>query len=577
MKTIINNTLRALGALAAPALLSASLTSCGDFLSIEPMNEIVLENYWTEEADVQSMINACYSQLESQDCISRMIAWGEMRSDNMTTGAGTPNDVQQILKENLLESNPYAKWEAFYKAIGYCNTVIHYAPGVAEIDPNFTSDECNATIAEATTLRALCYFYLIRAFRDVPFVTEPSLDDSQNYQVAATPFDEVLNRLISDVEGVKNNAMRTWGEKSHQNYTRITRAACNALLADLYLWRGDWQKCIDCCEEVMAEKRQEYDEDFQQNPTSMTTLLFEDYPLIAEAMGSSAFAGTAYTEIFSEGCSFESIFELTFDLSQRESISNKSVSTFYGSSSTRDSGGQVGAPTFLYEGISDGTNKYFPNKTDCRYIENLRMLNNKYYISKYIYTDIRFRTSTTTGDAPEPTVTYRTDDCASWIIYRLTDVMLMRAEAEVELAGNVMEGSSPSAEQMEHYQNAYKLVLAVWRRANNKRTESAGIPVLADYSGSRRDMEDFVLAERERELMFEGKRWFDLLRVSRRDGNSERLVSFVTPKFVDGSSTIALRLASADALYWPIYRDELKQNPQLHQNPAYKSENTEKN
>ena len=40
------------------ALLASSLTACDDFLSIVPLNEVVLENYWTEEADVTSVVNS---------------------------------------------------------------------------------------------------------------------------------------------------------------------------------------------------------------------------------------------------------------------------------------------------------------------------------------------------------------------------------------------------------------------------------------------------------------------------------------------------------------------------------------
>ena len=113
-------------------------TACDDFLSIVPLNDIVLENYWTEEADVNSVVNSCYAQLESNDCINRMLIWGEVRSDNFTNGSGTGNDLNQILKENILETNSLTTWQCFYQCINRCNTVIHYAPGVHAIDPNYT-------------------------------------------------------------------------------------------------------------------------------------------------------------------------------------------------------------------------------------------------------------------------------------------------------------------------------------------------------------------------------------------------------------------------------------------------------
>lgn len=554
------------------ALAVLTLGSCNDFLSIEPQNEIVLENYWTEEADVNSVLNSCYAQLESPDCVKRMAVWGELRSDNMTNGSGTPYVIQQVLKENILETNSYTEWQCFYSVINRCNTVIYYAPDVNAKDPNFTDSELRATLAEATTLRALCYFYLIRTFRDVPYVTYPSNDDTQEFQVAPSKFDVVLDSLIQDVERVKDDAVRSYGEKSVENTCRITRWACYALLADLYLWKGDYQRCIDYCDLVIDHKIKEYEEDYEENPTTLTTELYGKYPLISESGANSNFAGNTYKEIFGTGNSFESIFELNFVRNQ--SVTNSAVSDFYGSSTTRT--GQIGAPSFLYTDAYAGLNDYF-KRTDCRYLENMTEINNKIYITKYVNEDVSFRTSTTTGAAPTVSSSARTANFANWIIYRLTDVMLMRAEAEVELAGDVESGVPLTEEQTTHYRNAFACVSAVWKRANNKRVATTDTLRYDDYATSRTDMENLVFDERQRELMFEGKRWFDLVRLSRRDGENTRMINKVLPKFQENVSVIRIKLSTQDILYWPYSKQELKQNPYLTQNPAYITENTEQN
>lgn len=549
-----------------------ALTSCNDFLSIEPLNDIVLENYWTEEADVYSVLNSCYAQLESPDCINRMIVWGEVRSDNMTNGAGTSYTLQQVLKENILETNDYTKWQCFYQVINRCNTVIHYAPEVNAIDPNFTDSELRATIAEAKTLRALSYFYLIRAFRDVPYITEPSIDDSQVYQIAATPFNAVLDSLITDVESISEDAVRSYGEKSVENTCRITRWSCYALLADLNLWKGNYSKCIEYCDKVIDHKIEQYKIDYEENPTTITTELYGKYPLISESTANSNFAGNTYNEIFGEGNSFESIFELNFVNNQ--TVTNSSVSSFYGSNSSKT--GQLGAPTQLFEKIQEGLNDYF-KKTDCRYLENMTTQNNKVFITKYVNQECSFRTSTTTGNAPTVTSTARSNNYANWIIYRLSDIMLMRAEAEVELAGDVVNGEPLTEEQTDHFRRAFACVSAVWKRANNKRVATNDTLVFEDYATSRVDMEDLVFGERQRELMFEGKRWFDLVRLSLREGNNTRLISKVLPKFQENSAAIRIKLASKDILFWPYNREELIQNTMLTQNPAYETDNTEQN
>ena len=156
-----------------------------------------------------------------------------------------------------------------------------------------------------------------------------------------------------------------------------------------------------------------------------------------------------------------------------------------------------------------------------------------------------------------PSYSWRSSNYAHWIIYRLTDVMLMKAEALIE------QGS-------ENYEDAFSLINAVSRRAVNSLTPGAGeVLKLDDYKNSKEDMVKLVLEERHRELMFEGKRWFDLVRVARRTGNTKDLATTVTKKQLTNINGIQIRLADPNALYMPYSRSELKVNPYLKQNPAY--------
>jgi hypothetical protein len=282
--------------------LSAFLFSgCSDFLDILPMNEVVLENYWTQKSDVTSVLNGCYETLEHSDCLTRMGVWGELRSDNLRLGSSVPNEINDILKENLLPTNPLCNWSKFYEAINRCNTVIYYAPEVQSIDPNYTMDEMQADIAEAKAIRALCYFYLIRTFRDVPYVTEPSIDDSQQYVVAATPFNTVLKNLINDLEGVKDQALRRYypddSDNAYQNSSRITRWAIYALLADLYLWADDWDHAIENCNRVIEFKKQQYQEMREREGNVNTIGLFAGGMLLGSMLG-NLFGSSLLGDVF---------------------------------------------------------------------------------------------------------------------------------------------------------------------------------------------------------------------------------------------------------------------------------------
>ena len=185
-------------------LMGLTVSSCNDYLTLMPLNEIVMENFWTNKDDVESVLLGAYASLESKDCVIRMSIWGEMRSDNITAGKSPSDDILQILRDNILATNSWTKYKCFYEAINNANTVLYFAPGVNEIDPNYTRGQYEADRAEAIAIRSLCYWYLIRAYKDVPYTTEPSIDDTKDFFVGQTPFDSILNCLIRDLEGIKD-------------------------------------------------------------------------------------------------------------------------------------------------------------------------------------------------------------------------------------------------------------------------------------------------------------------------------------------------------------------------------------
>jgi hypothetical protein len=436
---------------------------------------------------------------------------------------------------------------------------------VQELDPNYTLSEMKANIAEATFIRSLCYFYLIRAFRDVPFTREPSIDDTMEYRVPADSFNVVLDNLIADMEAVKDDAQLYFRkpnpDKSQEsdeiwNTARVTRPAMYALLADLYLWKGDWQKCVDCCDYVIEFKQNEY-ENLLKRRLQNDVYLFNDIPLLLEKRQSSPSAGAAYNAIFGSGNSFESLFEITYDreLNNKEKNRNNYIANhYYGRSDNIQSNGRLAAVDEFYEGLPTTSTELF-NKADYRAYECIYQVGTtQFFIAKYGAEFVGLDNSKSDW---KPSYSWRDQAYAHWIIYRLTDVMLMKAAALIE------QGDS-------YFEDAFSLINAVSRRAVNSLTPGTGeVLKYDDYKDSKENMEKLVMEERHRELMFEGKRWFDLVRMARLTGSTKDLATTVTKKQLTNISGIQIRLADSNALYLPYYRNELKVNPYLHQNPAY--------
>ncbi len=565
-----------------------ALTACSDFLEIEPQNEIILEKFWNEKADVDAIIAGCYSGMQSENVIKRMMVWGEFRSDNIGPGSNVSSDgsLEKILKENIDAKNGYTSWTDFYSVINRCNTVIKYAPGVAANDPAYTESELQANIAEMVALRSLSYFYLIRAFRDVPFSRVAYTDDDQTMDLPATKFNDVLDSLIYDLESVQNFAVKRYPVTKELYQTgRITQDAIHALLCELYLWKKDYANCVRYADMVIDAKKAIYEENRQKRTNSSLSndediARFNGFPLVSNST-SANYYGDAYTILFGRDRNYtdqvnqEIIFQLVFsDSPEGEGMmANGAVNSFYGNSNA--SVGLVAPSDYIYAQIeaTGQDRRVFAErnkKLDSRIYTNClyRGSGGDKAINKYTTSTVDISTSTGTPEASYGSKYSRNQNGSNWIIYRLTDIMLLKAEA---LAQMVRDGDNPENSEYNRsiLDRAFTLVNAVNKRALCQSQLNDTLR-RADYT-TKGDMETLVLQERQRELMFEGKRWFDLVRLSQRNGNTQVLTSAALSKATTGEGLIGNHLAKMDAIYWPYNLDEMKVNLNLVQNPAFSS------
>lgn len=553
-------------------MLSLGLSSCSDFLTIEPLNEIVQDKFWNNESDVENIVMGCYSAMQSQTIIERMIVWGESRSDDMMGGTNIANNeaLSNVFKENINAKNTYTTWAEFYDIINRCNLVLKYAPEVAEKDPNYSPSELKATEAEVVALRSLCYFYLIRTFRDVPYSEEAFVDDTQKMDLPATSFDVVLDHLIASLEEVRPYALKKYQEtKPLYQRGRITRDCIDAMLCEMYLWKQDYSNAVRYADYVIESKTDEF-KNAKGSGSSSSLLgdskLFEGYPLYSEknsGTSSSSYYGNVYNQLFSSNACNENIFELIYSRDETM-LSNGAVSYFYGNQTTFP--GIIKPADFIAGDVSDELYKVFRNKYDARYYSSIEKLSSSSYgIAKYANTDIDI--SLANGEIKAVGSKYVESNCYTpWIIYRTADVMLMKAEALTQMVNPDDETEAGKEKNDSLLHAAYDIVNVI-----EKRSSIAGTYEDISYSeySSKTQMEELVLTERQRELMFEGKRWFDLVRKARRDGKTSFLINKVMLKGSDNAGVVQTKLARMDAIYWPYNYEELKVNGNLKQNPAF--------
>lgn len=573
----------------ACAFITLGTTSCDDFLTIYPSNEITEEQFWEDRTDLESGIRGCWKQFISQDIMERMVVWGECRSDNFDLMTESWDDMKDLMNANLLETNSLFSWSAFYKTINFCNKVLQYGPLVVERDKSFTSEDWKPVEAEMKALRALNYFYLVRTFREIPFEFKPigSEHDVKEHSGRQFMAEVVLDSIINDVEAVKDNGMRQYTNEL-DNKGRFTRESIYTLLADMYLWRAaknaspdsvakygsksqdDYQKVIEYCDAVLDMYMERYDRDNPMGGGTSSENNENPYHLIRMNAngGTQDVVDDVYDEIFVQKNSRESILELQFDGSTNSNTCLYNYRDNNGLYRHRDNNTgllQASAPCQTVTRNIDNTSGLF-SQSDIRRWQSLVYTEagqRVYSIGKYTYQSITHDNLEDNSEGTEnafiPTGSFN----SNWIIYRLSDVLLMKAEAITRL-------DAPTTEQL---QDAFNCVTMILYRSNPSVTTDRDKLSFTDYQEPSQ-LFDLVMRERRREFFGEGKRWFDLVRMAEHDGTTTNMLTLLLTKYATNTNAVRAKLASMNSLYSPVYENELKVNPNLHQNPAWEKEET---
>ena len=553
--------------LAATVAIGTLMSSCTDYLTIIPADVVVEENFWQTKDQVNGMLATSYLKLLSNDAVTKAIVWGEMRSDNMTYPASYNSDIKNIVEANIIDENSYCRWGIFYEAINYANLVLESADQVVERDPDFSEGDLAVVKGEMYAMRALCHFYLVRTFRDIPLALKSAKNDAEIPEYKQVPPLVALDSIMADLDRAENMVMKSGAFSSpQQNYGRITKNAVLAIKADVNLWRAAfaayydqpnvdayYNDCIEDCRTIIANMDNQLEEENKGKPAveKFAYNLIQNRGEIKEK--ESSHKSTAYDEIFGSKNSSESIFELQV---QGDNIKNGAFNGVYRVYGTEGNPGLGVVPqgfvTANYE--EDDLRAY--SFTNLKSFNQTTTDNQNTCIVKY-------------AAKASPATSFRKSDewDANWIVYRRTDVLLMMAEAMV----------TRSTAGESDFREAFDIVKAINTRSRIDSTDVKNPLKVEKYLDKEASME-LVRKERLLELSYEGKRWFDLVRLALREKSTDK-IKFVADKVGSSAAVIKTKMSTIDGLFMPIHIDELRYNKNLVQNPAYekKGSSTEMN
>ncbi len=455
-----------------------SLAGCRDVTKQVNPSGITATNFYKNGADADVAINACYDAFQNPE---RYVLWGDGRADVLAVTDRSGTGEQQLVNGNLNSTNGFVGWEDMYQAINRTNSVLKNVPTIT--DPGFAGRK-ERVLGEAYFLRAMAYFYLVRTFDNVPLILDPYESLTQDFfPKQATPA-QVYAQVESDLKAAETRLSDKPFSSAVEQKGKASLGAVRSALTDLYLWQKKYQAAADAAQQV-----------------------------INSPAGYALVSGANFGTIFVNKNTSESIWEVQFNNTYLEGNNNNLVNDFLPLGGTGYAGGNwtlkysakllnAYAPTDV-RGPVTVRNTGTPNVTSFRDP-------NTQYVNKY------------QGTLASQNAVRFFD--ANVMMYRLADVILMRAEALNELG-----------------QTADAIPLL-----NQIRTR-AGLPVTTAVSPA--EVRLAIENERFLELAFEGKRYYDL----KRTGRYAAVTGNTDPNF----------------LRWPIPATELTKNPNLVQNPGY--------
>ena len=228
-------------------------SSCKKLLEEDPKGLLSSSTFWNSDKNAISAVNLVYTTpMESPNSDLTWLFWIEtagrdfghwdLKAQGMGNGTWTANNV------------PFSYlWNQSYRTISRANFVL------SNIKTAKITESLKLRVeGEASFLRAMHYFNLVRAFGDVPLVLKQT-DGGDDLFAPRSPVADVYKTIIADLE----LAVAQLPLRSASDPGRATKGAAQALLAKVYLTRQDYAKTVDLTSQVIASNEYALEPDFK--------------------------------------------------------------------------------------------------------------------------------------------------------------------------------------------------------------------------------------------------------------------------------------------------------------------------
>lgn len=272
--------------ISAALLLNVGLTSCDSFLTETPQGELTEANAFTSIKDAEALIISCYDGIQKGH--EEYYMWyymilADCFADNAYSG-GDDVDINNVFLRDLTPRNAVVmkSWKSLYGSIMRCNVALKYIPQIN--DPLLDAEAFTGVskreemLGEASFLRALHYFNLVKTWGCVPVVTTTGSTAPADVQVPRADSEAVMNspvyRLVDTYDHLfddehRNNsetilAVQYIANSTENNYVPV-------LLLPPSMTEQNWRKYLTPSQSLLKAFDDEGDQ-VRKN----STVIFED-------------------------------------------------------------------------------------------------------------------------------------------------------------------------------------------------------------------------------------------------------------------------------------------------------------
>ena len=487
------------------------LSSC-DALDLYPEDYYGTEDFWQNSAQVEGYMIGLHSNL--RDKYQTFYILGEARGG--TSKSGTSFIGTSINESSPIKTNTFSKhltgvfnWDGLYSNILNVNLFIQKV----EQECDFLEQHSRSyLLAQAYGLRAFYYFHLYKTFGGLPIIEQPRImkgvTNAEDLYLKRSSAKVTLDFIKRDIE--KSEELFGIDNTMKKEKSMWSRYATLMLKTEIYLWSA----------KVKTENQLPDMNDIHTAEQALLKVIFNyAYKGNDEIIFAIRFADgekTNWVENFVYSGSLKGQFYDKEGNALTDPLSLKGTGLLrheykWGLFSAMDDEDSRKRGTFLDCYNEDGSPAGIVLK---KFMGIINSNGNRSY-----------------GD--------------DYVMYRYADALLLMAEIQNAQGGDV----------------AYYLNQIRERAYGDNYAEQRN----GYKNGSYADNELAILKERDKEFVWEGKRWFDLVRLHAEDGTS---LAFSAEANYDDPSPV-LKKSEAYKLLWPIDIETLNNDPELINNPGY--------